>query len=105
MSTRTILGFAAASLLTAASALASDYRIVRAKIPFEFRAGAASAMPAGEYEIEAPHGRGVPMFVVRNLNTGKAAAFMAPISVAASNDRTPDLVKLDFLCAGTECAL
>jgi hypothetical protein len=101
---RTILGIAAATALTAASAFATDFRLMRAKIPFEFRAG-MSTMAAGNYEIEAVRGTAAPMFVLRNLDTGTARAMIAPIAVSPSADRDPYMAKLDFLCAGTDCAL
>jgi hypothetical protein len=104
MSRRTILSLAAAGLLTSVSAFASDYRVVTAKIPFDFRAGGTS-MAAGVYEITAPQGRGTPVFVVRNADTAKAAAVVASTAVSPAQGAEGDVVKLEFLCAGAECAL
>jgi hypothetical protein len=104
MLVRAVLSFAAISTLTAVSAFASDWRVGNLKVPFAFRAG-STTMPAGNYEIEAPHGRTVPMLTFRNVDSGDVTTVLAPIALSsASSAVDPSMARVDFLCAGTECA-
>jgi hypothetical protein len=87
-----------------AAAFASDFRIGNVKVPFAFRAG-STTMPAGNYEIEAPQGRSVPMLTFRNVDTGDVTALLAPVAVSANGAPVdPAMARVDFLCAGTDCA-
>ena len=104
MSARTILGFAAVTALTAASAFGSD-RLAKAKIGFGFRAGSTS-FPAGDYLFESPQGRAHPMLVIRNTETGQTRLMLMPIALPPSAvNAVNEQPRIDFLCAGTECAL
>lgn len=100
---RTLLSFAAVAGLTAVSAFAADWKIGNAKVPFAFRAG-SSTMPAGNYDIEAPHGKSVPLLTFRNLDTGDVATILAPIAVSPIGGAENGMTTVNFLCAGAECS-
>jgi hypothetical protein len=103
MTARNLLPFVALGVLTTASALAAEFRITNAKVPFAFRAG-STMMPAGNYEVETSRNEQVPMLIFRNVDSGDVAAFLAPIAVSPQNEAAGIMARIEFLCAGTDCA-
>ena len=103
MTVRALFSFTALAALTAVSAFGASARVGTARIPFAFRAG-STTMPAGNYDIEAPQGRGVPLITFRNVDTGDATMILAPVALSPNQSVDPANARVDFVCAGTECA-
>jgi hypothetical protein len=104
MTINSMIRFAAMGAMTAAAAFSSNMGVENAKVPFAFRAGGMD-MPAGTYSVERQIGRTTPIFVVRNVETGKSGAVMTPLMVAPDATLEGQQARLVFECAGTECAL
>lgn len=103
MTVRNLVTLAAITALAASSALAADFRITNAKVPFAFRAG-KTTMPAGSYEVETSRNSNVPLLVFRNVDTGDVTALLAPIAESPNHEGPGDMARIEFLCAGTDCA-
>jgi hypothetical protein len=111
MTLRKFVIFTAIAALCATSALAADFRITNAKVPFAFRAG-KTTMPAGNYEVETSRNSQIPMLIfrnvdsgdVRNVDSGDVTALLAPIAESPNPGASGDLARIEFLCAGTDCA-
>jgi hypothetical protein len=103
MTLRKFVVFTAIAALSATSVLAADFRITNAKVPFAFRAG-KTTMPAGNYEVETSRNSQIPMLIFRNIDSGDVTALLAPIAESPNPEASGDLARIEFLCAGTECA-
>jgi hypothetical protein len=103
MNYRSALRFAAVTVLTAAAAFPADWIVQEAKIPFSFRAGAAT-LSAGTSCVLREISCAVPMLTFLNMDAKAAAVVMAPIGVKADESLEANQARLVFECAGTECA-
>lgn len=104
MNLRSTFTVAAVALVATATVWAFEHRVQKVRIPFEFRAGAAS-LPSGVYEVKVDASRATPVIRMSNWETRQAVMVLAPLKVAADQDLTGSEARLIFLCAGTDCAL
>lgn len=94
----------AAAALTVAAASASA-QMLKAEIPFTFRAGAALMAP-GAYQVTTTNTSGVRHYTLRNVDTGQAALVVAMIASDPPRTwRADGLPRLGFDCAGARCVL
>jgi hypothetical protein len=95
--------FAAAAATVAAGSASAQ--MLKAEIPFTFRAAGAQMGP-GTYTVITQNSAGLPHFVLKNVDTGKAAILTAGILTNASrtwkDDGTP---RIAFQCIERRCSL
>ena len=94
----------ATAILVVAAGVASAQRM-NAEIPFEFRAG-NRVMEPGTYRIDnAGSQTNLPIFRIRNVNSGGSIALLPQAPVDPQKGWTQGDAKLVFACVSGSCVL
>jgi hypothetical protein len=100
----TVHSLVAAAALTVAAGSASA-QMLKAEIPFTFRAGEAVMAP-GAYQVTVTQTSGFRHYLLRNTDTGKGALMIAAYpGIAPPAWRADGLPRISFQCAGARCVL